>query len=160
MKTTLSILSLLLLFNCSSEEKNNYVLLVGSWKVESLTRDFDNQSSEKIELSDCSEFIKHTYFKDGAINFTMPKRGDPSCNLNDKNFWTGTWGIINDSTLVTRNKISYQSGHISSYCSERTFKFINKNTLEIVLNYENDGVVMDNEHIIGETSIHKRIELL
>lgn len=162
MKTTLLLLSLILLLNCASKDGNDTSnnLIIGSWKLDSHYYDFDNQPSEKKDIVPCSEYVKHTYSKDGTLYFTIPKWGDPNCELRDKSFWTGTWGIINDTTLVTRNKHSYKNGQTNSYCSETTFKITNSNSLKIISNYNDAGIssLLNNEHIIGETVIYKRIE--
>jgi hypothetical protein len=89
----------------------------------------------------------------------MPDWKNVNCELRNKDFWTGEWGIINDSILVTRHNLYYPNGQISGYCSEQIIRFIDKNTMEIVLNYKDDGIAMDDENRVGETTIFKRVKL-
>tara|TARA_R110002012_G_scaffold318034_1_gene535508 strand:+ start:305 stop:787 length:483 start_codon:yes stop_codon:yes gene_type:complete len=160
MKSIIYLFTLFIFFNCGSEKpfsKNE--LVTGTWKVESISENFKNKSSEYSNLHKCNELLRHNYFSDGRLNYIMPDWKNANCELRNKDFWTGEWGIINDSTLVTRHNLHYPNGQISGYCSEQTLRFIDENTMEIVLNYQDDGIAVDDENRVGETTIFKRIKL-
>ncbi|PSG91737.1 hypothetical protein [Aurantibacter aestuarii] len=152
---TYLLLSLLFL---SSTHKNHIKsideIIIGSWRIDSYELDYINKPSDNIKSYDYNEFSVVTYTIKGKMKYSNLKITNEKSELIDDTLASGNFTVYKKNILIENQIHKYKATGI--WTSE--IKVIDKNTLKKVLNFEDNGVSIDDKNIIGETVILKRIE--